>query len=203
MGVRNVFFGIESLHDPSSKAVGKGLGREKTIKTIKKVKESWGKDSLVTGSFIVGLPHETEDTAKEWLEMIINGETYLDKATIGALRLRPAQLPGDAWRFTSVFDRNAKAYGYKTGQIVDRKNMEWVNDNFNYESALKLARLYFNKFVERYPIRDEGGNGGEGRYLSMLNCGYSWREIVDNKTKDLGERGLKLYEKYADDVFLN
>ena len=208
MGARNVFFGIESFYDPAAKAIGKGLGREKLVRTIEKVNKSWGKDSLLHGSFIIGLPHETEDTANEWCQMILDGESHLDHASWGPLHIRVGEEKGISWRFYSEFDRNAEKYGYKKGplkQLVNggKKTVDWDNGNFTYESASILARHWHNQFDEKYPRRNEGGDSGGGRYISILNCGYSWQEIVDNKTEDILERGWQLYEKYADEVFLN
>ena len=92
MGVRNVFFGIESLHDPSSKAIGKGFGREKTIEMIHRLKEAWGKEVFLHGSFIVGLPHETPDTAAD------------ANFRYPHLIYRPAQLP-ESFKPSSTYTR--------------------------------------------------------------------------------------------------
>ena len=78
MGQKAALFGVESLHDPSAKSIGKGLGREKIRNLLERVKESWGKDSVLHGSFIMGLPFETPQTAEEWVQILIKREkTFL------------------------------------------------------------------------------------------------------------------------------
>lgn len=51
-------FGVETLHDIAGRKVGKGLGRDRIIKTLERIKPIWGTDTLVSLNMIAGLPFE-------------------------------------------------------------------------------------------------------------------------------------------------
>ena len=89
MGLKACFFGLESLYDPAARAIGKGMGTEKVLATLEQSKKAWGELSSLHGSFIIGLPHETQRTADEWTEFVINGETALDTISCNALHMVP------------------------------------------------------------------------------------------------------------------
>ena len=67
MGIVGVTLGIETLHYPSAKAVGKGIRPEDVYKTVSAMKKSWGEEAKLHSGFILGLPHETREPANEWL----------------------------------------------------------------------------------------------------------------------------------------
>ena len=64
-------FGIETLHDRAGKFVGKGLGKERIIDTLKHLKSVWKDDVLVNALMIAGLPWEPYEhivKTMEWLK---------------------------------------------------------------------------------------------------------------------------------------
>jgi hypothetical protein len=71
MGLRDAFFGIESLNYESAKSIGKGLDTNKVKELLHDLYHTHWPDVHMTCSMIVGLPYETEDSvteAMQWLK---------------------------------------------------------------------------------------------------------------------------------------
>ena len=69
-GARLGSFGIETLHNKAGSKVGKGLGKERILETLHRLKEVWKDEVLTFGFFITGLPDEPEESiieTTEWL----------------------------------------------------------------------------------------------------------------------------------------
>jgi radical SAM superfamily enzyme YgiQ (UPF0313 family) len=77
-GQRGFFFGIESFNKKSSAMVGKGTAKEKLIEALHYLKNKGGNNISLHGSFIVGLPHETLDTATDTFNVLMNPGFPLD-----------------------------------------------------------------------------------------------------------------------------
>lgn len=63
-------FGIETLHKIAGRKVGKGLGKERIFETLEMLKQMWGQDVLVFGTFISGLPDEPEESILETIDWL-------------------------------------------------------------------------------------------------------------------------------------
>lgn len=186
MGLKACFFGIESLYDPSAKSIGKGLGRGKILDTLQRAKDVWGVDSSLHGSFIIGLPHETRETADEWTTLLIEGETALDSIGIKALHLTPDYIiksGHDSKVFYSEFDLNKEKYGYKetsargTGRAPGRG---WVNEHWTREEANLYAEDVFKRFKEKRPFytdKKSVQNGMACMNLKITNPTLEWKDI--------------------------
>ena len=57
-GCKFAQFGIETLHNVAGRKVGKGLGRDRILETLERLKPLWKDDVLVSAGFIAGLPFE-------------------------------------------------------------------------------------------------------------------------------------------------
>jgi hypothetical protein len=68
MGLRDAFFGIESLNYESAKAIGKGLHPDRVKETLHDLYHTHWPDVKITCSMIVGLPYETETSVMESME---------------------------------------------------------------------------------------------------------------------------------------
>jgi hypothetical protein len=178
IGVKACFFGLESLHDPSAKSIGKGLGRDRVLRTIESVKKQWGEYSTLHGSFIIGLPYETRETADEWTTMLINGDTDLDTISCNALGLTPDSIikSGNTTKtFFSEFDLNKEKYGYK--EIPDGG---WVNKHWTKKEANLYADDVLNKFIERRPYftwTKSSQNSMACMNLKVTNPTLEWEDI--------------------------
>jgi hypothetical protein len=178
MGLKACFFGIESLYDPSAKSIGKGLGRNKVLRTIENAKKEWGVDSTLHGSFIIGLPHETRETADEWTKLLIEGETALDTISCNKLALTSDHIikSGHTSKiFFSEFDLNKEKYGYK-----ETPDGGWVNKHWTKNEANLYAEDVLKRFVERRPYftwMKSAQNSMACMNLKITNPTLEWKDI--------------------------
>lgn len=201
LGLRSCFFGLESLHDLSAKSIGKGLGRDKTLETLESVKNELGEDSVLHGSFIIGLPHETLETANEWTDLVIKDKTPLDTASFNRLGLTPDYImkSGDTSRiFFSEFELNKKKYGY-----IDTGDGGWKNQHWTDKTAHVYATKIKDRFMKERPAFTHhmvAQNSMSMMNLKVVNPELSWSQMhgMDKQTLESNvissrEKMLNLY----------
>lgn len=158
MGVAAINLGIETLHYPSAKAVGKGIRTEDVYKTVSAMRKSWGPEARIHSGFIIGLPHETRETATEWLTSLYNKELDLTSWKCSALRINPDK----ETVFTSVFDREADKYGYK----FETDPKKWKNEHWSYEECDEFVVEWTKKFIKSGVVKQADHPWG---YLNFKN----------------------------------
>lgn len=136
-GLAGAFFGVETLNHASSKAIGKGMHPDKLVKTLHTVKERWGNDVKTTGSFIIGLPHETEQTATKWLDQVSERDSPLDHVLAFSLLISRHKKGKNWW---SELERNPSKYGY----TIDQER-GWYNEHWDYSAATALSYSYLER----------------------------------------------------------
>lgn len=142
-GLRGAFFGIESLHPMASMTVGKGwMGKYAKEVVPKIVHETWKGDVAVTMGFIVGLPHENSESLKTTLRWINDNNfmvTFMTLTIVNPSNLRSRSL--DTVAFTSEFERNSAAYGYKMDEAGEWYNNIWTNKEAErFTTVLNVGR---------------------------------------------------------------
>jgi len=200
-GLRGAFFGIESMNYESAKAVGKGITPKRIEDTLHRLKEDiWKQDVTLSGGFIIGLPHDTEQTISEWLPRVIQRDFPLDSVNLYPLGLTKLNAETNRKLWTSDLERNPEKFGYSFPTA--EKPGHWINDvtgmNFALaremsEMALGIARLNGKK------------QNGSFNIPGLLNLGYLREEIVEDNvhnsiTKFYHQRRLRLNEKYFNAV---
>ena len=180
MGIVGINLGIETLHYPSAKAVGKGIRTEEVYKTVSAMRRSWGKEARIHSGFIIGLPHETRETANEWLTSLYNGELDLTTWKLSALRINTNRR--DEY-LVSTFDKEADKYGYK---MIDNKR--WENDHWSFDECDDLSARWAQKYALKGIVKFSDHPWG---YMNYKNG------IIDenHQTND------KIFEKYCDNLF--
>ena len=136
-GLRGAFFGIESLNYQSSKTIGKGLRPERAVETLHKVREVWGNDVATGVSFIVGLPHDTEETVNKWLTQATDVNFPNDSITIFPLYMPYVANDRRLWK--SDIESNPEKYGYTVLGELDANKLDWKTEHFDWTGAKKLA----------------------------------------------------------------
>jgi hypothetical protein len=121
MGCKGMMFGIESLNNDSLKSIGKGITKDKIRDTLQTIKDKIP-DALIDSQFIVGLPHDSEETVRSWIEEVCDPTYPLDFVRIGGLALNYNKLYANIWQ--SDFEKYPEKYGYTFGD--DRS--KWVNN---------------------------------------------------------------------------
>lgn len=146
VGLRGVCFGLETFHPVASKAIGKGWYSKHAVDYLPKLyHEELKSQCLVFGSFIVGLPGETEDSLYKTADIVAEWPWLTHK-------FNPLGMRGDIENIPpgfeiSLFSREPEKYGY---QFPDPKNpFYWVTDVMDKkkanEIAAKLSRISYNR----------------------------------------------------------
>ena len=167
IGIRGATFGIETLNHESGKAIGKGLHPDKTIETLHKCKEIWGKNTILHGTCIIGLPHDTFKTVNEWTDKITSGKAGLDSCLFRQLGIDPQFLDGKD--NSSFFDQNPEKYGY-----VFDKNWKWTNHNngWTHEKAKHVAQIINNYKRDKLSI-------SSWHYIEALGYGFKEDDMTN------------------------
>jgi len=196
MGIVAAQLGIETLNYASAKAIGKGIATQDVYDTVKKMRESWGDDVRIHSGFILGLPHETKETATKWLTSLYKKELDLTSWRVVPLRINTNKLV----EFTSAFDREADKYGYEifsssfarpeisrdTPKVKQSKqswinqpinSQVWKNEHWNYHECVEMAADWGNKFHKAGIIKFADNPWG---YLNYKNGIIQGTELLPN-----------------------
>jgi hypothetical protein len=126
------------MDESAASIIGKAGKRDRLLAALQDIKQTYGDQLQLTGSFIFGLPTETRDSMIRTGEMLINGDIPLDTWRIYSLKLLDK-----VWK--SDMDINYEDYGYRILDTVadETGNIKiWENDYTTYAECDRLARLY-------------------------------------------------------------
>lgn len=183
MGIGAAHFGIESLNYNAAKSIGKGLDPEQILKTVDKCRDTWGNETVIHGSFIIGLPHDSPEKCDVWTQNLRNASTGLTSVTIKPLAI--SQKIKDENMFYSEFEQNMEKYGYKS------YNDNWINEHWTYDEACKYA----NQLTEDcWNTRQYGMIPFNA--LMYLSADFSWKEIVTVR------KGQDMFNRMRDEAIL-
>lgn len=128
IGVRSVLFGLESTNPFSLKEVGKGLPFDKVVNTLYKCKEVWQDSVRMTGSYIIGLPYDTEENILKVGEFFSRKDCPLHSIEFDPLYVQNPKLDLNPWK--SEYSVNAEKHGFKFQDTL----LEWSNENTPYKT---------------------------------------------------------------------
>jgi radical SAM superfamily enzyme YgiQ (UPF0313 family) len=218
IGTKSIFFGLESLNYESAKSIGKGLPTDKVLRTLEKVKESLGENSVLHAGLIAGLPHETPETLEKWSSMIINKETAIDSISINGLGIYRNR-GGRGTGIFSEFDENAEKYGYTLtddlgGGPHGGYRDGWVNDTWTSAECSVFAQDINKKFYENnldISVQQSAQSGMAIMNMNILDDKYDWNymhrkfeSVEDRKSfeNEIYDGAVELNKKYVSEVFL-
>jgi radical SAM superfamily enzyme YgiQ (UPF0313 family) len=138
IGVTEVYYGMETWHDKTAKAINKGGKLQNKINAMKKAKEIWGNDVYVTVGLVAGLPHDTVQSVRDastWFKE--EGHECIDWFNVCSLTVYP---PTDnlQYKFFSDIEKDLDKYGY-TFPIIDEDPMEWHRSDSGDINSKSLA----------------------------------------------------------------
>jgi radical SAM superfamily enzyme YgiQ (UPF0313 family) len=140
MGLAQTYFGIETFHPEASKVIGKGMPAEKRKKALQLCKEVWGDDVHIQAGFMVGLPHEPEESIEKTAEYLRDPECPVNEAWIFPINIAP-NIPELKYVYKSEFDINANKWGYSFATDV-KKEYNWFKaDNSGITSLLQATEI--------------------------------------------------------------
>jgi radical SAM superfamily enzyme YgiQ (UPF0313 family) len=180
-GARLGSFGIETLHNKAGKKVGKGLGRDRILKTLEHLRDTWGDDTLVFGLFILGLPFEPRESLHNTMEWAKDTD-LLFGYSFAPLWINP---PSD---FELAINPNNISKDNDKYQInwLDRDN--WINsEGITFKEADQMSQWINN------PDKSLGLQIGGGTYPELRTAGLSHRDIlkINSDPKSMIERVIK------------
>lgn len=169
LNFNGMYFGIESMHLPSAKSIGKGLGPEEIKENIFKIKDYFPSCSI-TGSFIVGLPYETPETFESWIKWVTDKDCPIDSLNFGPLGLMYNS-------FTpSEFSKDPEKYGYTlVGNLGAWKNQYWTSEECR-NIAEQLTKTCHDNGRTKVPSFVA---------VNLLKLGYDFNSIIKMSLKDI------------------
>jgi len=132
--------GIETLNDTSGKSVYKGLGFKRINEVLEICNKKWKGKVGIAGSFILGLPYDTEDTVYELIEWF---DTKNPRETITDLNI-------NALRLSKEMAINKSRYKY----VQDMQRITgWINQKgYSFQKADEDASKAFDHFYKKYKV---------------------------------------------------
>jgi radical SAM superfamily enzyme YgiQ (UPF0313 family) len=178
MGITSHFYGVESMHLPSAKSIGKGMNSGKVQDGLLMVDEYFRKNAgFYKGhiSLIAGLPHETIDTLREtktWLENNWSQNSF----HMNVLMIKDLEKHGVTLNHNSDMDVNWAKFGYRRS--------EWQEDDIDWSKSINpyFQRLYQYVRESQYYLNWENDN--LNLHQVMKFCAEEWsqakiKNIVD------------------------
>ena len=182
-GLRSAVFGIETINVKSAKAIGKGVPPMDQMDFIRDLRNTKWKNVLTSSGFIIGLPYDNTDTAKELDEFLDSTNNPLDHWSINPLHINPPHLRFDPdLKMTSEFELNFEKYGYyfpngSTGAY----SHHWYNDKtgLNFKLCARQARGIQDK-VHYHPRWKNAGFG----INEEVSCGLDIDQLISPNNQD-------------------
>jgi radical SAM superfamily enzyme YgiQ (UPF0313 family) len=157
IGVRSMFFGIETLHHATGKIVGKGYNPNDQVDMIRHMKKTYGNRVNLIGGFIAGLPGEPKTSVQDTMDRLLSKDIPLDQVAFKPLFIKKKQFA--VWE--SSFGLDMTKYGYREMtdddianlEETERKNIDhtlvvWQNDHMNYLEAMSMVSDFYQRADE-------------------------------------------------------
>lgn len=173
MRVLGHFYGIESLHTPSARAIGKGMDSDRIkegLLSARKYFETYAPGKYAaTVAVMVGLPHETVETwtaTKNWIFKNWEGLTAtvapLEISTDAMIKKSKMSLDYSAYGYREMTDDEISSYkvDIKTLPFGDTYNSEyvkpffWKNEHMDFIQAGILAKDFIAE-RKQYDFRSD------------------------------------------------
>lgn len=196
MGTRNIMFGIETLHDGAGRRIGKGLGKEKILKTLRHLRNVWGDQISIAVFMIAGLPKEPPEHFEESILMLFESG-LVDNINIAVLDIfRPNEDQTGSVRPQTIFDDPVNGFseydenflyglldkGYFHGdpgllQYMLKHYRIWKHEHNNYFKSNSIMNRLDKQILvpENYYKMDH-------TYVISRNIGFSREQLRDKNT---------------------
>lgn len=198
IGLRGTQFGIETLHEPTGRIIGKGYSRRKQIETIQYIRNTFGDRVSLHGTFIAGLPEESEESCRTTFNLLESQELPLH-----SWRWFPLGIPKSsrfAWNSEIALDY--KKYGYhETSVNEDLTYINWANKYTTFERVTALANEFNTISSQSNTMRLHNILG-----WSILSLGYTKEFITDSvyskvNFNEIENKKIKFMEDYKTQLF--
>jgi hypothetical protein len=157
-GLVGTFFGIETVNDKAGRAVGKGLGKERTSEALAIVNDIWKKSVSISAGFILGLPTDDDNTKHELIEWL---QTPTVKNAIDTVSIWPLAIA--LTQGISEIDQDPAKFGYSfidelniapdNARIQGGATMNWKTSTYDVNRAREDSRWVSNEFYKNYKFK--------------------------------------------------
>jgi len=159
IGIKEIYYGLETWCEATSKSIRKGGSRAKKIEGMRIAKECWGDEISISAGIIVGLPNDTVHSIQESVKWYIEeGHLYIDRLKYVSLMLRSYNETFD-YQFLSDIEKDPIQWGYT---FEDGGNeFHWTRKDagdINSMSQADIIMLESNKRVNPYYNKKSKGN---------------------------------------------
>jgi hypothetical protein len=183
-GLRSAVFGIESINPQSAKIIGKGVPPMDQMDFIRDIRSNKWKNVLTSSGFIIGLPADTVNTARELDAFLDSERNPLDHWSINPLHIKPPHLRlSPDLNMTSEFELNFEKYGYYFPNGANGVNSHhWHNDKtgLNFKICARQARGIQDKVFYNPRWKNAGFGLNE-----ELSCGVDLYNVIENSKEDI------------------
>ena len=202
IGVRGFYFGIETMHQESSRLIGKGYAPEKQVAAMKDLRDRYGNEITMHGSFMIGLPKDSIANVTDTFEKLMDQRIPLHSFDFKALFLD--RVENVNW--ASELSKNFKNYGYEDHGTVFNKYVNWKNDYTSFEEAWELETKFrkifqnsANYHIPGQPVWSLVNYGYPLEYLTnLLHKDIPWSDLAHHKIKYLAD-----YKQQLNDIIDN
>lgn len=149
-GIVSFFFGIETLNQRTGRIIGKGYDPEAQVETIREMKRHYGDKIWLHGSFICGLPGETQDSIQHTMKRLLTKDIPLDSCYYNPLTIQKNEF--ETWQ--SAFGLDMSKFGYTGLPWVQDdhtiQEVNWKNDIMDLTQAKQLCAWFRIQWLKCY-----------------------------------------------------
>lgn len=146
IGIREVYFGIETLNRDAGKVIGKGLDPKRITDTLEECAKVWGPETWIMTGLICGLPRDSVETFNKSCEYFNRPDRPVGHVNVTPLRIiKYDEYTKD--RFNAEFEINSAKYGYE----FPNEDIPWAwiknndTDIDTFEKATEVAVKWQSK----------------------------------------------------------
>ena len=194
IGIKGLFFGIETFNEKAAKAIRKGSPRQRLYDTLGEIKTQIP-DLFRFGSFITGLTHDSEKDIRAGFDYVLEHDLlhnyYINPLTI------PVIAEDDYW--ASDISKDPERFGYTiTGEYPGNLRF-WKNDWTDWHKALDLnneLKEYLYSGIRNTPLRDY--NNWEYVKDRALGSTLTPEQSLGSNLRDLNDVSYTHIKNYID-----
>lgn len=173
-GARGLFWGLESFDSDVARSAGKGTPVEKVKSFLLDFQSKYAGRCISAGSFIVGLPGETEESIQRTVDWLCSNKA-LDIVYAGPLVVTPYSTNLDKVVIDyAEYSRDPGKYGFK---VVKFDPAYWEHDQMNSVRAEELAISFMQQW---WSSQNSGAVKTVWSYPHLRTLGFSHDEIFSN-----------------------
>jgi radical SAM superfamily enzyme YgiQ (UPF0313 family) len=187
MGLIGNYFGLETMHPDSAKAIGKGLSPNKVKDRLYWLQDKWKNKVNMAAGFILGLPYDNIQYFDELINWCMEKDNPIQNIAFYPLYMYP-HLKKNLKEYASEFSLNPEIYGYEFDHPTTPNFWKLKDSPLSFELCREIARRFHNAVSPNNKI-------SEFQMITALNTGIELQDLYTLTTSEL-------YTKY-DIISLN